>query len=534
MKKPAIRASSPRTVFVAVALGLTLVLAAVLALMAQASAIYHRSTAEGVLRDYAAFAAEQYVNRAQQRLATGAFPVLNLLRESGAGRAGGPLSVVLPSAGYPQAQSLLRSTESFFRLSLDVGDVASNPAPLGPEITRWIADSVGAQARRVYRRDWYLALVWGGGAERRLVAVYTVARDSGGIPRVAFGFLVSSDTLARVFRQLAESAPLLPASLTGGVLLDSLGAVRVLAPDSQEVFASGHYQSPFANTRAFDPMFGGPFAEITLRPAVARQLIIGGLPQSRLPLVLGLLGLTGVLVTTAIVQLRREQELARLRGDFVASVSHELRTPLAQIRMFTETLLLGRVRSDQERHRSLEILDQEARRLSHLVDNLLHVARGERNHLQLHTEDTDLSLLVRQVIEGFAPLAASRRMMVSVDIAEAVPARIDPGAARQILLNLLDNAVKYAPAGSSISVALEVAPGAVRILVEDRGPGVPAGSRDRIWERFARLDRDIKSSVAGSGIGLAIVRELVVAQGGRCWVEDGDSGGARFVVELPR
>ena len=526
--------NNPRTVFVAAALGLTLVLAAILALMAQASATYHRTTAEGVLRDYAAFAAEQYVNRAQQRLATGSYPVLNLLREAGAGRTSGKLPATLPSPGDPQSLGLVRSTALFFRLSLVDDAVTSSPGPLDAELSRWIADSIGANARRVYRRDWYLALAWGGITVGRNVAVYTVARDSGGAPRVAYGFLVSPDTLARIFRQVAENAPLLPASLTGGVQLDSLGAVRVLAPDSQEVYASGHYRSPFWNTRAFDPMFGGPQAEITLRPVVARQLIIGGLPRSRLPLVLGLLGLTGVLVATAIVQLRREQELARLRGDFVASVSHELRTPLAQIRMFTETLLLGRVRSEHERHRSLEILDQEARRLSHLVDNLLHVARGERNHLQLHAEDVDLSLLIRQVVEGFAPLAAARRMTVSATLAEGVSAQIDPGALRQILLNLLDNAVKYGPAGSTIRVSREAAPFAARLLVEDTGLGVPAGARDKIWERFARLDRDVQSAVAGSGIGLAIVRELVLAQGGRCWVEDGDAGGARFVVELPR
>ncbi len=524
--------SSPRAVFVAVALGLTLALAAILALMAQASARYQRTMAEGVLRDYAAFAAEQYINRAEQRLATGAYPVLNLLGASGAGRPGGRLSVPRPSDGDGQAQGLLRSTESLFRLALDDGAVTALPAALTPELTGWIRDSVAARARRVYRRDWYLALVWGGASVHRMVAVYTVARDSTGAPRVVYGFLVRPDTLGRVLRQVAEGAPLLPASLTGGVRLDSLGSIRVLAPDSQEVFASARSQSPYRNTRGFDPMFGGPIAEVTLRPAVAQRLIIGGLPRSRLPLLLGLLGITGVLVAAAIVQLRREQELTRLRGDFVASVSHELRTPLAQIRMFTETLLLGRVRSDQERHRSLEILDQEARRLSHLVDNLLHVARGERNHLQLHAEDTDLGLLVHQVIEGFAPLAGARRMTVAVRIADGVPARVDPGALRQILLNLLDNAVKYGPQGSTIQVSLERVPGSARILVEDRGPGVPAGSRDRVWERFARLDRDIRSSVAGSGIGLAIVRELVVAQGGRCWVEDA-GGGARFVVELP-
>jgi len=532
MTTRSIRTSSPRAVFVAAALGLTLLLAAILALMAQASAAYQRNAAEGVLRDYAALAAEQYVNRAQQRLATGAYPVLNVLGAAGVGRPKGKLPVSLPTGADLQGQGLLPSAESLFRLSLADHQLSSSLSAPGPGVARWLADSLGDQARRKYRRDWYMALAWIGSADHRTLAVYTVARDSGGAPQVAYGFLISPDTVTRIFRQVAENNPLLPASLTGGVRLDSLGAVRVLAPDGGELFASDHYQSPFRNLRGFEPMFGGLSAEVTLRSAVARRLIIGGLPRSRLPLVLGLLGLTGVLVTTAIVQLRREQELGRLRGDFVASVSHELRTPLAQIRMFTETLLLGRVRSDQERHRSLEILDQEARRLSHLVDNLLHVARGERNHLRLHPEDTDLGLLVHQVIEGFIPLAAARRMTVTSRIADTVPARIDPGALRQILLNLLDNAVKYGSPGSAIRVTLEKEPGSARILVEDSGPGVPAGSRERIWERFVRLDRDIQSSVAGSGIGLAIVRELVVAQGGRCWVEDAD-GGARFVVELP-
>src|SRR5205823_8566778 len=106
-------------------------------------------------------------------------------------------------------------------------------------------------------------------------------------------------------------------------------------------------------------------------------------PRSRLPLLAGLTVLTAALVLIAIVQLRREHELSRLRADFVSGVSHELRTPLAQIRMFSETLLLGRVRSDDERVRSLEIIDQEARRLTHLVENLLHFSRSERRLTRL-------------------------------------------------------------------------------------------------------------------------------------------------------
>src|SRR5439155_6161105 len=178
---------------------------------------------------------------------------------------------------------------------------------------------------------------------------------------------------------------------------------------------------------------------------IADKLVIGGLPRSQLPFVLGVLLLTAGLIVTALVQLRREYDLARLRTDFVSGVSHELRTPLAQIRMFGETLLLGRVRSETERRRSLEIIDQEARRLTHLVENLLHFSRSERQTHRVAPAPTWMAPLVRSVVEAFAPLATPRRARLRTDLAEGVVAAVDAEAFRQMLLNLLDNAVKYGP-----------------------------------------------------------------------------------------
>jgi signal transduction histidine kinase len=116
---------------------------------------------------------------------------------------------------------------------------------------------------------------------------------------------------------------------------------------------------------------------------------------------------------------------------------------------------------------------------------------------------------------------------------EEAAARIDPDALRQILLNLLDNAVKYGPAGQDVVVAVEPGERGVRLVVEDRGAGVPPRERLRIFERFQRLERDRLSSVAGTGIGLAVVSDLAARMHGRAFVEDAPSGGARFVVELP-
>src|SRR5213078_1906361 len=158
---------------------------------------------------------------------------------------------------------------------------------------------------------------------------------------------------------------------------------------------------------------------------VAPKLVVGGMPRSNLPMLLSLLALTAGLVVAALLQLRREYELARLRGDFVSGVSHELRTPLAQIRMFSETLLLGRVRSDEEQVLSLEIIDQEARRLTHLVENLLHFSRSERQLTRLSPAPAPLAPLVSEAAEGFAPLAAARGVTLRTELADGVVAIVN-------------------------------------------------------------------------------------------------------------
>ncbi len=252
-------------------------------------------------------------------------------------------------------------------------------------------------------------------------------------------------------------------------------------------------------------------------------------------MLLALLVITATLVAIAFRQVRREAALARLRADFVSSVSHELRTPLAQIRMFAELLRMGWIRSTQEHTRSLDIIDQEARRLGHLVDKVLCFDRIERGENTLMTEQTELAPLVREVLEAFTPLASARHVQVRVSLNDDVVAEVDRGAMRQVLINLLDNAVKYGPSGQTISVGLDRTTDgrSARIWVEDEGPGIPASERERIWEPFHRLDRDANSAVAGSGIGLALVRNLTVAHRGHVFVEEGSIGGSRFTIEIP-
>ena len=272
---------------------------------------------------------------------------------------------------------------------------------------------------------------------------------------------------------------------------------------------------------------------VSLNPKFANQLVVGGLPQSRLPMLMTLFVIAAGLLTVALVQLRRQQELARLRTEFVSGVSHELRTPLAQIRWFAELLHLGKLRSEDERARSAGIIDQEARRLTYLVENVLNFSRSEKGANRVSPAPVDLDHEILEALELFAPLARARKMLVATALDASAVISLDRDAFRQILLNLLDNAVKYGPAGQTITVGSEIAGDRARVWVEDQGPGIPNEDRQRVWEPYVRLNRDAESATGGSGIGLSVVRELVSLHGGRTRAESAPGGGARVVIDFP-
>jgi signal transduction histidine kinase len=177
------------------------------------------------------------------------------------------------------------------------------------------------------------------------------------------------------------------------------------------------------------------------------------------------------------------------------------------------------------------VIVQEARRLAHLVENVLQYSRAERRGTPVHPERRPLAPLVREIVERFAPLAGTASVRLRTELDETVLAPVDADALTQILLNLLDNAFRHGGDSGAVILRLGLHGALARIEVEDGGPGIPAAMREEIWVPFVRIDR--RPSVPGSGIGLAVVRELVRAHGGECRVERPAAGGARFVVELP-
>ena len=513
-----------RRVAVLVALlACSLVFTAILAYQAQDAARSHRKTAERTLRDYAAFAALQFSIHAKEGIYSRATALLF-----------GPPKKRQASVACTSPWVDPDTVRFRFRLDLRTRALADTSGCAPAPVVAWLRDTVGAHAVTSFERKWDHADIVGAPDGRRWLVAYSVWYHDDGHPASAFGFAVPFHGFARpVFKMVLRNYPLLPPTLVGQTPNDSLLSLVVDDGHGTTLFRSAaRYASPFT-AHVSTPKFGGLGIDIALRESVADRLVIGGLPRSRLPLLLGLLLLTAGMVVVAIHQLRREYELARLRADFISSISHELRTPLAQVRMFAETLLLGRVRSDGERLRSLQIIDQEARRLTHLVDNVLQFSRSERHVARIAPEPTPLARQVREAVETFAPLATARRVTVEADASEDLTAVVDPAALRQALLNLLDNAVKYGPSGGTVRVGLHRAGERVRLVVDDQGPGIPERDRDRVWLPFHRLDRDANSATAGSGIGLAVVRDLVLMHGGRAWVEDAPGGGARFVLELP-
>jgi two-component system, OmpR family, phosphate regulon sensor histidine kinase PhoR len=276
-------------------------------------------------------------------------------------------------------------------------------------------------------------------------------------------------------------------------------------------------------------------------PAIGDRLTLDNIAGSHVPLLAVLLFSLLVCGAAAALASRREGELASLREQFVASVSHELRMPLAHILLSAETLSLHRARSDAERDDAADAIVRETQRLASLVDNVLFFSRIEHHTLTVSPEAVDLAAYLADIVTDIRPLADAAGVTLVCEVAASPPARIDPRSFRQVLYNLIDNAIKYGPRGQRITVGAGPAaaridtagPARVRIWVADQGFGIPAGSERAIFDPFVRLERDRGRSVAGSGLGLAVVRELVQRHDGQIWVEPVPGGsGALFVIDV--
>jgi signal transduction histidine kinase len=538
----------------------TFAIAADLAHEAWSTAQSQQQTAKRALRDFVRFSATSTAYETQASIELG----LRTLFSSALARPTNAIDVAAGLKTLEQNAARIRDCHCapvftpsyYFRLTLADGDLRTSGDATPSEAERqWLRDTIVVHARAIRHADWDVALVYGGVDARPRVIAYSVYAGTttyGFVSEVgAFGDATFAPVVRKRLRPDAELAP-------AAASYDSLMRTFILAPDGHPVYdanprrpevrvtmvpRAGHEtyvpgvepvipMTIFADTVRLGGQYGDLRLDVALATSEPGALTTGGMPRSRLFALLGLLVLMAGLVGVAVLQLRREHELARLRSDLTAGVSHELRTPLAQILLFGETLMFERTRSERERRAAAEVIVRETRRLMHLVENALHFTRADRQLLHFTPESIDLGAMTREILVSFAPLAWAAKVTLREAIDEPAPALIDAAAYRQIVLNLLENAVRYGPVGQTVTVRVERMEGGARVVVEDEGPGIAVGDRERVWSPFVRLTSQ-RQSAMGTGIGLAVVRDLTSRHSGRARVERAESGGARFVVELP-
>ena len=466
---------------------------AVAALRAERS---HRVAAEQVMRDYAGVAATEFIRRTAFDVGFNGYqPVaIALARTAAAGE------IRLPPALPASSRALV---DHLFVVEGDAArQLAGGPAP------SWLLPWIRAEAAHVPPdHDSYFVrhrIVDGAAATLIVVPLDEVGR------RVA-AFDVSLAAQRPFLQRSLDRGPLLPEVVGDGKLGNDVLSLSYRDHAGAERLRSGSGSWPDWEVDVrfndfFRSVLEDSHVRVAIDPAVAARLLPGGLPSSQLPVLVVLLAGALLLGGLGLLQTRRERAFARLREDFVVGVSHELRTPLAQIRLFTETVLLGRAASAQEERRFLEGAARETIRLGHLVDNILDFSRAERGVLDLAPAPRRLAPLVDEVTRSFQPVAARRRVVLAAELDPEAGAAVDEAGFTRLLLNLLDNAVKYGPEQGDVTVRLRRADDKVELAVEDRGPGVPPRERAAIFEPFHRLPRDRRSASTGAGIGLAIVR----------------------------
>jgi len=256
-----------------------------------------------------------------------------------------------------------------------------------------------------------------------------------------------------------------------------------------------------------------------------------------------ILGVLLVPVSTVIIALglgvvwlsvRGERRASQMKSDFIANVSHELKTPLSLIRMFGELLAAGKHKGEAMTREYGGIITRESERLAQLIDNVLDFARLERGKASYSFAEGRLEEVVERALDVFRHRLEKEKLRLRTEIEPRLPpVRMDEDAMTLVLLNLVDNAVKYAGDGGEVSVRLRRAPGAVQLVVSDHGVGIAPEEQHRIFERFYRATAARARNVRGSGIGLALVKHIAEAHGGRVEVESALGRGSTFTVTLP-
>ena len=370
---------------------------------------------------------------------------------------------------------------------------------------------------------------------RELVASARAIAETGLEPTALAGSLERMKreierTVTTLAAERARTAAVLESMSEGVIALDRDGRITLLNRAAGELLAVaggavGRSLLEVVRAPALDELMARaePDASVELElPATRRRLLARRAPHQ---------AGGAVIVLHDVTALHR---LETIRRDFVANVSHELRTPVSVISANAETLVDGALADRETAPRLVDAIHRNAVRLTDLIDGLLDLSRLEAGRYAIDLEEVALAAAARRAADAVERLAERRGVSISLAVPDGLTAAADPRALQQVLVNLLENAIKHTPEGSRVEVVGEADGERSAIEVRDDGPGIPPGQRERIFERFYRIDPGRSREMGGTGLGLSIVKHLVDAMDGRVQVRDNLPRGAIFRVELPR
>lgn len=248
----------------------------------------------------------------------------------------------------------------------------------------------------------------------------------------------------------------------------------------------------------------------------------------------GLSLLMGLGIFLSYRSVNREMAVAKLKSDFVSNVSHELRTPLSLIRLFAETLEMGRLSAPEKYQEYYRIIRKESERLSALINNILDFSRIEAGRKEYDFRQTDIADLVRQTLDSYRYEIEQHGFTFEENIEEGLPpVVVDREAIARSVLNLVNNAVKYSIDNKFLAVNVYRLDGTVKLEVVDHGIGIPPSEQNKVFEKFYRASDPLVHNTKGSGLGLSLVRHVIEAHGGRVWVQSTPGRGSKFTIDLP-
>jgi two-component system phosphate regulon sensor histidine kinase PhoR len=441
------------------------------------------------------------------------------------GRPRAVLRLALPTRDVDDVRALVRATMAAGAL-LAVGLAVLIGLVVGRRVTRPVRE-MEAAARRMAEGDFARTVPIAGGDE---IAALGVALN-----RTAVAL---REKIERLAGEQAKVRTILDGMIEGVVALDDRGRVLLLNPAARSMFgvedgAEGRsFLEVIRQKGLLDLVDEVRTAvrparrELELGPPVNRVVAARGAPLGLEP------GAAGVLlVLHDVTELRR---LERVRSEFVANVSHELRTPLTCIKGYLETLLDGALDDRAHARRFLEVAGTHAARLDRLIDDLLELSNIESGRVTLAPARLDLEDVLTGVAAMFERQVAQRRQRLERSVPPGLTVRADRDRLVQVLVNLIDNAVKFTPDGGRIRVEAGPGPaGRVEVRVRDTGIGIPSTDLPRLTERFYRVDKTRSREIGGTGLGLAIVKHLVQAHGGELRIDSRLGHGTTVSFTLP-